>query len=503
MRVRSIVGARVTLASGSHVNLRLRRVRAGTTGSIVRLRLPRATGRYGAVLTIRVDRKAPTAPRHLAANAGNARMRLTWKRAKGPGVHGYKIMRNGKQIGRTVPASSTSMTLTGLANGKAYTVSVVAVDAAGNVSPASNPVSATPGAGTVPAATLDTPPTDAPTSGKDQVPSPDPAPIACDRFAATTGSDSAAGTSDAPFATAQKLLDALTPGQTGCLRSGTYSEYELKAHHGGTAAAPIILASAPGEHAKIVVDTDVYFPVGITDLHMRNLNVTNNPASGVTQAVMIQDFSDRSVWDGNDINGNSDAHCMELGWAGHGTAHGTLIRRNRFHNCGDPANGTQDHAIYVSQSVGATITENLFWHTAAYGIHLYPSADDTVVTHNVIVDSGQSSVIFASDQDPGTGRMSDNNTVAYNVLANSAHNGIDVYWGESGQGVGNVARDNCMSGNSQGGLHAALPGISLSGNVDRPVSFVDAASHDYRLAPGDACLGVIGFDTAALVAAQS
>ena len=46
----------------------------------------------------------------------------------------------------------------------------------------------------------------------------------CDRVAAPSGSDAAAGTESAPYATAQKLADSLSAGQTGCLRAGTYRQ---------------------------------------------------------------------------------------------------------------------------------------------------------------------------------------------------------------------------------------------------------------------------------------
>ena len=509
VRVRAVIGAHVTLASGRRIALRLRRLRAGSHAGVVRLHLPRSARHGRPVLTVRTDRRAPVAPRRLAATAGDGRVRLHWSRARDKHLRGYRILHKGKRVATT--RSATTKTITGLANGTPYTVQVVAVDTAGNVSPASEPVSATPGPAPITAsapAPVEAPTRDpskadpAPVVPNGEVPGPAPAPVVCDRFAATGGSDGAAGTSAAPFATAQHLFDALTPGQTGCLRNGTYHEFELRARHSGTPAAPIVLASAPGERAKIVVDADVYLPAGITDVSFRDLTVTNNPSAGVTQAVMIQDFSDRSVWEGDDISANSVAHCMELGYAGHQTAHDTMIRRNRFHDCGDPAKGNQEHSIYFSQTVGATVTENVFWHAAAYTIHLYPSADRTTVTHNVIVGSGYAGVIFASDQDPGTGRMSDDNTVAYNIITGGSRFGLEVFWGASGQGTGNGAHDNCIAGNAAGAM-APMTGVAVSATATAPVTFVDAGAHDYRLAPGDPCLAVVGFDTAALLASAS
>ena len=72
---------------------------------------------------------------------------------------------------------------------------------------------------------------------------PAAATVTCDRVAAAGGSDAAAGTVGAPFATASKLVASLTGGQTGCLRAGTYSgDISLR-------TAGITLSSYPGETA--------------------------------------------------------------------------------------------------------------------------------------------------------------------------------------------------------------------------------------------------------------
>src|SRR5437763_11815924 len=80
---------------------------------------------------------------------------------------------------------------------------------------------------------------------------PTAASLTCDRYAATTGSDSAAGSSSSPYKTAQKLIDSLSAGQTGCLVAGAYNE-SLRFNHGGSPGSPIRLTSAPGGRATVV-----------------------------------------------------------------------------------------------------------------------------------------------------------------------------------------------------------------------------------------------------------
>src|SRR4051812_24089661 len=73
----------------------------------------------------------------------------------------------------------------------------------------------------------------------------------CDRVASPSGSDSAAGTLASPYRTAQRLVDSLSAGQTGCLRAGRYS-HDVDIRKGGSSSAPLTLRGYPGEKATVV-----------------------------------------------------------------------------------------------------------------------------------------------------------------------------------------------------------------------------------------------------------
>jgi glucosylceramidase len=92
------------------------------------------------------DTTAPTAPTALAASGTTASSTtLKWAASTdNVGVTGYQIARGGAQVGT---AGGTSFTDTGLSPSTAYSYTVKAVDAAGNVSAASNTVSVTTAAG--------------------------------------------------------------------------------------------------------------------------------------------------------------------------------------------------------------------------------------------------------------------------------------------------------------------------------------------------------------------
>src|SRR6266568_4222192 len=74
---------------------------------------------------------------------------------------------------------------------------------------------------------------------------------ACTLYASPSGSDSARGTIEAPFATIQHLANSLAAGQTGCARGGTYTQ-DVTVGHGGSAGGPLTITSYPGERATLV-----------------------------------------------------------------------------------------------------------------------------------------------------------------------------------------------------------------------------------------------------------
>src|SRR5436309_12737317 len=71
------------------------------------------------------------------------------------------------------------------------------------------------------------------------------------RAAAPNGSDSGAGTASDPYATAQRLVRSLQPGDTGCLRGGTYSENVTIGNGGSGDDSRVTLTSYPGERATL------------------------------------------------------------------------------------------------------------------------------------------------------------------------------------------------------------------------------------------------------------
>jgi hypothetical protein len=317
----------------------------------------------------------------------------------------------------------------------------------------------------------------------------------CDKVAARTGADANAGTEASPYKTAQRLVDSLAAGQTGCLRAGTYDE-QL---NGSYAVARfgrggVALRSYPGERAAL--RGVVVIPKGSDGVRVSDLDLDGRQAvaTGTSVPVGFQIMAADAVVERNTIT-NPLKSCMILGSNGEwGQAVRTVIRLNRFRACGNPANGGLDHSIYFDNSVDTQVVDNVFTGTTAYVIHFYQHAQRTYVARNVM-DANARGVIFAGS----SALTSDGNVVEHNVITNATERyNVDAYWGGA-QGSGNVLKANCLYGGKMGNIGYSA-GFAASDNVVADPQYVDRAAGDLRLKAASPCLAVLGQDTAAKVA---
>jgi hypothetical protein len=308
------------------------------------------------------------------------------------------------------------------------------------------------------------------------------APRTCDKVASPRGRDAASGTRKRPFASAQRLANALAAGEVGCLRGGSYSAsgpYVLDFSRSG-----VTIMSYPGERALlkgIVVDRS-----GADGVSLLNVSVDGDGSQNTVQ-VYGADFTLQGSDLTNSWRGRS---CLMLGDATAGTATRPLIRRNRFHECGSTANGNLDHGIYASTVVGGRITENVFWNSAGYAIQLYPNAQNTVFSHNVIDGGGsvaRGGLIIGGST---SGIPSSGNTIEYNVIAYASDYNISSWWGGP-IGTNNIARNNCLYGGGKGEIRNR-GGATYSGNVVASQAFVDRRNYNLRFHGPSGCRGKVG-----------
>ena len=282
----------------------------------------------------------------------------------------------------------------------------------------------------------------------------------CDKIAAPTGSDASPGTSAQPMRSADALVHALAPGQTGCLRAGNYSsDQQVKLE-----TPNITLTSYPGERATLrtrlwVADAGTGSTVSDLDLDGRNDRGLPSPTIN----------GDNVTLRGNDITNYHTAICVSIGSAvTWGRAQGTLIEDNKIHDCGSLPSNNLQHGIYVNSADDTVIRGNWIYDNADRGIQLYPDAQRSLVTGNVIDGNGEG-VIFGGSAETA----SSDNVVTNNVITNSKiRNNIESSWGGP-IGSGNVARNNCIGGGGSDdghsiGIERPTRGFSVSGNQPWP-----------------------------------
>ena len=177
----------------------------------------------------------------------------------------------------------------------------------------------------------------------------------CDVVAAPGGSDTAPGTAEQPLRTAQELLDALAPGETGCLRAGAYDDdRQLKLTVEGAT-----LQSYPGERAtlrgRIWVAAE-----GITVSGLDLDGSTAPPcAPDATCAILPSPTitGDRAEFRDDNVTNHGRATCFLIGNPDYGVPRDVRITSNRVHDCGRRPAVNYDHGIYVADAAGTGRTD--------------------------------------------------------------------------------------------------------------------------------------------------
>jgi parallel beta-helix repeat protein len=308
---------------------------------------------------------------------------------------------------------------------------------------------------------------------------PAPADVPCDKVASTGGSDANPGSVASPVRTPQRLIDLLSPGQTGCFRAGTYSQDSI----GFRSTSGITITSYPGERAT--VQGRIYI---LADrIRIAGLNLDGRNANGLPSPTINGD--DAVIQDNDITNGHTKGSCVHPTSYNGLSPEGVVIRGNRIHDCGRLPATNFDHGIYFNATAGV-IESNVIYDNADAGIVLYPGAKGVVVRGNTIDGNGEG-IQFAG----GSVDHSDLSLVTQNIVSNSALRwNVEAYW-EDEAGVVNLAAVNCLWASNPDSYYNARGGVSedqgftplANRNVDP--GYRDRAAKDFRLRSDSPCRG--------------
>lgn len=256
----------------------------------------------------------------------------------------------------------------------------------------------------------------------------------------------------------KSFVRSLRAGETGCLRDGTY---RAPAEGIKFARPGVTLRSRPGSRATVI--GRLWIAAGADRVTIRGLRLDGrNPKDQASPVVNANGATFRN----NDVTNHHTGICFLIGHQRFGRASGTVIRDNRIHHCGRLPATNHEHGIYVAYATGTRIVGNRIYRNADRGIQLYPDADRTLVSGNVIARNGQG-LIFSGGSDD----VSEHNVVKRNVIKKSNVR-FNVEWNWRGRvGEGNVLRRNCIFGGARdegnGGIREPFLGFVARRNTTR------------------------------------
>ncbi len=306
------------------------------------------------------------------------------------------------------------------------------------------------------------------------LPAPAAAATTCDYVAAPGGSDNAAGTAAAPFATPGRLATKLDAGQTGCVRGDVKGSMWVEADRA-------TITSEPGQRGRligqVVIDPDAE-GVTVSDLDL--------DATGLNKPSPIILGDDATIARNDITNNQTPILCLLIGAKGHDSgalAERTRIEGNRIHDCGVSDN--HRHGIYVEHARDTKIIGNEIFDNADRGIQLYPDAQNTVISGNVIDGNGQGIIISGLGDHPASGTR-----IHHNVITNARLRAGVESWFPDTMGRDNVVEQNCVFGGKRQ-IDTGNGGFVARDNLTVDPLYVNREADDFRLQPGSPCAALL------------
>jgi hypothetical protein len=307
-----------------------------------------------------------------------------------------------------------------------------------------------------------------------------------------TGSDSAPGNKDAPFATIQKATEVARAGDAILVGGGLYKGHVMLTRS-GEPDKPIVLKAAPGENP--VLDGE-----GRGRIELKSEHGWRKAIGWIT----VEGIEVKNGWDGIKfynahnivLRGNYLHDNLNQGILGNGhhvRIEGNTIAHNGFKDDNERSN--LEHGIYCTGS-DFTIVNNVIRSNKAYGIQVagYPhkpadqpgaefgGARRWLISHNTIAFQQNRAGIVIWQRDAADCIIQNN--IFYNnavALGGGAVQGIDFV----GPGGGHVIRNNLFFARNRRTIGKEDGKFQASDNLeDKDPLFVDAERFDFHLRKG-------------------
>ncbi|MEX2188887.1 MAG: right-handed parallel beta-helix repeat-containing protein [Pirellulales bacterium] len=352
-------------------------------------------------------------------------------------------------------------------------------------------------------------------------------------YVSPTGSNSAAGTAEAPWLTLQKAANTVSAGDTVTVRSGTYVGFDLRTD--GTASDPITFSAEPGavinqrnaqtpdginlegaDYITIEGFTLIGLPrAGIRAVVNHHVTIRNNRADQNGRWGIFTGFSDDLLIENNETSRSVEEHGIYASNSGdRPVVRGNTIwgnHGNGIHLNGDESQGgdgiisgalIENNVIYDNGLGGGSgingdglqssvIRNNLLYDNHASGISLYQidaaeGAKNNLIVNNTIVQASNGRWAL-NIQGPSTGNRVYNN-ILYNYHSFRGSIDIDPDALAGFASDYNVVMNRFTTDDSATRLNLAqwrtATGQDMHSVVATPSTlFVDAAADDYRLSP--------------------
>jgi hypothetical protein len=300
-------------------------------------------------------------------------------------------------------------------------------------------------------------------------------------YVSTTGSDANPGTSEAPWATVQKALNTLQPGDEAVVRQGSYSQALVynRPLAGWIAirCEPSAVLTNPSGHTLRVNAAGAFLSVHGCAFR----------GSGVTSGGVIDLYGSNVELIGNEITGSNDNGIYTAEEADH-----VSILRNWIHDNGAP-DSNQDHGIYLQGDDHLVANNVIHDHPFGFGIQHYDYGRRARVVGNTITHAGHGGIVVGGNGSGPEGTRVAGAVITNNIVAHNRTWGVDR---DSTAPTSCSIHSNLAFANGSGSYDTGWPSGCLGSNLTGDPMFVDTALRNLRLRPGSPAIGAADAATA-------